>query len=116
MTGKLSSLLLAMSLALPVLADDAASQLQKGIQQVRDGAFQEAVVTLDGAVRQLAPAGNRHDLALAHLYLGSAYLGLKQNERAEAEVKEARRADASVAPDPNAFPPELIALYDKAQA
>lgn len=49
-----------------------------GVRQYGEGNFEEAVFTLDAAVRRLAGARERSsDLARAYLYQGAAYLALQ---------------------------------------
>src|SRR5712691_9547586 len=60
--------------------------LEKGIRQVEGGEFEDAVITLDAAARQLATEGKRpKDLARAYTYLAIAYLELSQEQAAKAK-------------------------------
>src|SRR5262245_66613875 len=72
-------------------------ELARGIRQVSEGDFENAVLTLDGAVRSLAQEPARvRDLAQAYLHLGIAYVALDQRERARASFKEALARDKEI--------------------
>src|SRR5687768_6265018 len=93
--GGLIAAVLAVS-CVEVRADEsaAASDVAAGVRQVEAGELSEAVATLDQAVRRLrTDDGPPTDLWLAHAYLGAAYLGLAQREKAKQSFLEACRID-----------------------
>jgi hypothetical protein len=101
----------------PVNPEPLSPELVKGITQVDEGDLEAAVATLDGVVQKLsATSGNDKELALGHLYLGIAHLGLSQWERAEHEMREAWRRDHGLRLDPKQFPPRVIRLLDEVKA
>ena len=107
------------SLASPPLfaQPDTERDLAEGIHQVEEGDLEAAVVTLDGAARDLATvSGKEKELALAHLYLGMAHLGLSQWERAKKEMREAWRSDRALRLDSSRFPPRVRELYERVRA
>src|SRR5688572_26005222 len=66
------------SLSLALLAAGE-SGLATGIRHVKEGAFEEGLLTLDEVARQLAKdPGRGGELAQAYLYLGVAYVALGQ--------------------------------------
>ncbi|MEO8360220.1 MAG: hypothetical protein ABI672_09340 [Vicinamibacteria bacterium] len=93
------------------------SDLALGIRQVDVGNVAAAVVTLDGAIRQLTGAkGREEELSLAHLYMGIAYIELSQFERAMAEMREAWANNKGLSLDPKKFAPRVIQAFDEAKA
>lgn len=87
-------------------------ELERGVAQVREGAFADAVVTLDGVSRRLVGLGDRPTLlARAYVYLSIAYLGLSQVEAAKATFLEALKADRDVELTPGEFPPRYLAFF-----
>lgn len=99
--------------AQPAAADP---DLAKGINQVRDGDFETAVLTLDGVVRRLSgQPGRSKDLAQAHLHLGIALVGLGQQERADASFREAVTQDRDLRLSPERFSPKVIAMVEAAR-
>jgi len=75
---------LAASPAEPVPGAD--PELEVGLKQVQAGDFEAGAVILEGVVRRLAGQDHSSELARAYLYLGVAYIGLSQQERARAGV------------------------------
>jgi hypothetical protein len=89
--------------------------LEKGIRQVEGGEFEDAVITLDAAARQLAAEGKRpKDLARAYTYLAIAYLELSQEQAAKAKFLEALQADKDLRLDPKQLPPKVIQFFQDA--
>src|SRR5688572_8890777 len=79
----------------------AQADLGAGIRLMEEGDLDQAVIALDAVVQRLTSAkGKEKELALAHLYLGMAHLGLSQWERARAEMREAWRNDKDMKLDP----------------
>jgi len=88
----------------------------KGVQQVNDGDYDAAIVTLDAAARRLSGDPARYkDLAQAYLYLGIAYVGKGHEAAAKAKFREAvgRMKDLSLSPAE--FPPKVIDLFEAAR-
>jgi hypothetical protein len=115
MTSPILGALLAVSLLpLPQTANDAAADLTAGLRQFEEGNLQAAVVTFDGVIRSFGnDPMHRTDLAMAHLYMGAACLGLHQNERAEAEMRKAAQLDPGLVPDPQRLPAAAVALFQR---
>lgn len=90
-------------------SESALAALEEGIRQVDEGDFETALITLDGAVRQLlAEEASEDDLAQAYLYLGVVYLGLGQEPLAQAKFREALRHDEDLNPSRGEFSPRVI--------
>jgi hypothetical protein len=89
------------------------AELEKGIQQAREGDSEAAVLTLDGVSRRLAgqPAQSRA-LARAYTYLAVAYLGLAQEQQARAKFAEALDTDSSLSVTSREFPPRVLELFE----
>ncbi len=118
MSRSLLCLFLSASLAypLPTLAQTTSADLARGIRQVEEGDLSAAIITLDGVIQRAGGAGDRNaELALAHLYLGIAHLGVSQEERAKAEMREAWRNNKGMKLDPKKFPPRVIQAYEEAK-
>jgi hypothetical protein len=91
--------------------------LADGIRQVEEGDLEAAIFTLDSVVQELATKPrNERNLALAHLYLGMAHLGLSQLDRAREEMRHAWQSDHTLKLDANRFPPRVIQLYSETVA
>jgi len=85
-----------------------------GIQQVVEGDFELAVITLDGVVDDLAAQPtHKKELVRAYLYLGVAYVGLGQRQKAQAQFLEAWRLDGSRSLSGHDFPPAIVGLYEE---
>ncbi len=111
MTLSLCALALAVALAEGTSAKDPA--LARGIALVREGEFEAAVLTLDRVVRRLAASPRRdHDLTLAYLYLGIAYLELDQSLSARARFREALALEPGMRLDPRSFSPQVIRAFE----
>lgn len=92
------------------------ANLQKGIRQVEEGDLEAAVFTLDASVRSLsAEKGRANELAVAHLYLAMAHMGLSRIEAAKAEVMAAWRSNQGLTLDPKKFPPTLVRMFEEAK-
>lgn len=106
-------------LASPVGAQPASGPtpgLADGIRQVKDGDFEGALATLDGAVRALAasPSASK-DLAQAYVYLGVAYLGLGQETFARSKFRLALQRDPSLRLSPDEFAARAIRVFESAR-
>lgn len=90
--------------------------LGTGIQQVKEGHFDAALLTLDGVVRRLeGQPGRKTETAQAYLYLGVAYVGLLQEVPARDKFKQALKYDPNLKPDPAEFPPRVIRVFEAAK-
>ncbi len=117
-TRRLLCFLLSLPLINPVpaIGQTGSVELAQGIRQVDEGDLDAALITLDGAVHRLTGVkGRGAELALAHLYLGIAYLGVGQWERAKTEMREAWRNDKGMKLDPKKFPLRVIQAYEEAK-
>lgn len=64
--------------------------LAAGIQQVEEGYYDKAVITLDAVVRRWAgDAARKKDLERAHIYLGVAHVGVGRADQAKAQFRSA---------------------------
>jgi hypothetical protein len=109
--------LLSTNMPLPAAAQAATdAELQRGIQQAREGNFDAAVITLDGVARQLASQpGRAKQLAQAYTYLAVAYLGLSQEQAAKAKFLEALKADGNLDVSTREFPPRIVQFFEQAR-
>lgn len=96
-----------------------ADDLSKGIQQVKDGNFDQGLLTLDEVVNRLAASSDPkdvHDRAQAHLYLGVAYVGLTQETPARKHFREAQKLDPELKLDPQQFPARVVRVFEAARS
>ena len=107
---------LALSAPGPVSLASGSDDLARGIREVAEGDFENAVLTLDGAVRALSrdPAQVK-ELAQAYLHLGIAYVALGQGERARASFKEALLRDKDLRLSPDRYSPKVITAFEEAR-
>jgi hypothetical protein len=92
-------------------------ELAVGIQQVREGEFEQGLVTLENvANRMTAKKGQEATLARVYTYLAVAYMGLAQKEKAKAKFVEAWKADMGMTLSPKEFPPSVIAAFEQAKS
>jgi len=88
--------------------------LELGIRQVTEGSFEEAVFTLDTAVRRLMEQpGRTEELIQAYLYLGAGYVGLDHEDAAKGKFREALKLDPETRLSEGLFPPRVIELFDE---
>ncbi len=103
----------------PVLAQADAPrdrELTDGIQQLKSGDFETAVITLDRVVRRLAARPeSRRDLVEARVQLGVAYVGLGQSEAARTQFREAVVLDPALRLSPEDFSPKVLAAFEAAR-
>jgi len=109
-------------LVLLALASAAAAQpapdagLSKGIAQVQDGYLDDAVTTLNDAVRRLSAVPVRKDdLAQAYLWLGIAYAQLDSEKSGRASFREALRLDPRLSLA-EGWPPKVSRLFAAVRA
>jgi TonB family protein len=89
--------------------------LTKGIAQVQDGRWDDAVSTLSDAVKRLsATPARKEDLAQAYLWLGIAYAQLDSEKSGRASFREALKLDprATLAAG---WPSKVSRLYAEAK-
>jgi hypothetical protein len=84
-----------------------------GIRQWRDGDFDNAVFSLDTAIRRLAaqPELKSH-LPRAYAYLGATYVALDREDVAKGKFREALQLEPQYSLDPNEFPPKVIRVFE----
>lgn len=88
----------------------------KGIQQVEDGDYDAAILTLDNAARRLAADPTKSkELSQAYLYLGIAYVGKGHEAAARAKFREAVKQLKDLSLSPEKFPPRVIDLFEAAK-
>jgi hypothetical protein len=109
---------LALALANPLGAQVSTSDpdVALGIQQVEEGDYDAAILTLDNAARRLSadPARSR-ELSAAYLYLGVAYVGKGHEAAARAKFREAVKQLRDLTLSPEKFPPKVIDLFEAAR-
>src|SRR5687767_9801760 len=104
-------LIVALSFATAAAAQEGA--LETGVRQVREGDFEQALVTLDGVTRTLTSQGGAApELARAHLYLGVAYVGLGQDALAQAKFRRALTLDRTLTLSAEEFPPKVLRSFE----
>jgi hypothetical protein len=103
--------------AQPAFAQAAVNtDVKKGIQQVNDGEYDSAIVTLDGAVRRLTGVpGQTKELAQAYLYLGIAYLAKGHETSARERFREAVKQVRDLDLNPQKFAPRVIEAFERAR-
>ncbi len=88
----------------------------QGVQQVREGDFEAAVVTLEAAARRLeAQAGRQAEAAQARLHLGVARVALGDLEAARVEFRAALRLDATLRVAEDRFSPKVVRVFESAR-
>lgn len=98
---------------LPAAAQAPDPALEEGVRQAQEGDFELAVVTLDGVVQGLRGGGSPRELARAHVYLGVAYLGLRQEQAARASFLEALRTDPGLELSRREYPPRIVDFFEE---
>jgi hypothetical protein len=90
-------------------------ELAEGIALYRQGAFEDAVLTLDSSLRSLERDSSKgHSLAVGYLYLGATYVGLRQSALARSKFLAALRADPKLTISADEFPPAVLRLFGEA--
>lgn len=92
--GVMVSLVTVVASSAPAPAD-LESYLELGMRQLGEGDFEQAVFSLDAAVRGLR-AGGLPSLARAYLYLGVAYLSLGNEKLAQARFRSTPEQDPRI--------------------
>jgi hypothetical protein len=88
------------------------ADLVAGIQLVKEGDFENAVLKLDAAVRGLEAVGERVEAAQGYLYLGVAYLELDQEALARGKFAQALARQPQMSLDPGEFSPQVIRTFE----
>lgn len=90
------------------------SYLALGVRQVNEGSFEDAVFSLDTAVRRLTgqPARSK-ELTRAYVYLGAAYVGLDHEDAAKGKFRKALELDPTLRLSPDQFPPRVIKVFEE---
>jgi TonB family protein len=89
--------------------------LTKGIAQVQDGRWDDAVSTLSDVVKRLSAApARKDDLAQAYLWLGVAYAQLDSEKSGRASFREALKLDPRVTLA-EGWPPKVSRLFAAAK-
>jgi hypothetical protein len=91
--------------------------LEGGIRQVNEGDLENAVITLDAVIQQLAREAHARakELSQAHLYKGVALVGLQQEEPAKASFREALRYDPELRLGKGQFPDRTVRVFEAAR-
>ncbi|HJS57387.1 MAG TPA: tetratricopeptide repeat protein [Vicinamibacteria bacterium] len=90
--------------------------LALGLQQVREGDYEAAVVTLEAAARRLeAQAGRQGEAAQARLHLGVARVGLGDLDAARLEFRSALRLDPTLRVGEDRFSPKVVRVFESAR-
>jgi serine/threonine protein kinase len=87
-----------------------------GLQQMSEGSFREALLTLEPVARRLELAGNGKELARAHFYLAVALLELNRRDEAKERFQRALDRDPSFKVPPTAFSPKIVSFFSSARA
>jgi chitodextrinase len=94
-------------------ARDPLPLLELGRRQVEAGEYADALFALDTAARGFkARPGSASLLAQAHFYLGWAYTGLDQEEKARRRFRDALQAQPAFRPAPGTAPARVMAVFD----
>lgn len=102
------------SAAMP--AEDPDPEVVRGVEQVEEGEYDSAILTLDAAVRRLADKPELPgQLGQAYLYLGIAYLGKGHETLAKAQFREALARVSDLRLSPEMFAPRVIEIFEKAR-
>jgi hypothetical protein len=91
-------------------------EMVKGVQQVEEGDYDAAILTLDRAARRLAADPTKTELlSYAYLYLGIAYLGKGHEAAAKAKFRDAIGQIRDLTLSPEQYPPKVINLFEAAR-
>ena len=114
MTHRRTMAALLLSIASAASAQDGG--LAQGLQQVREGDYEAAVVTLEAAARRLeAQAGRQGEAAQARLHLGVARVGLGDLDAARLEFRSALRLDPTLRVGEDRFSPKVVRVFESAR-
>jgi tetratricopeptide (TPR) repeat protein len=85
--------------------------LEIGIRQVNEGDFENAVFSLETAIRRLPP-GSTDELSRAHLHLGAAHVGAGHEDLAKEPFRRALALTPRVTLRDDEFPPRVIRAFE----
>lgn len=102
-----------LGLAAPTWPDDGG--LQAAIAQVREGDFENAIVSLEVVIQELMPRAEARPVALAYFYLGVAHLGLNQDQVAQSKMIQGLAIDPSLRPDPSQHSRRVLRAFEEAR-
>jgi tetratricopeptide (TPR) repeat protein len=93
--------------------DDSPSDpyFDRGLRQLAEGDFREAILTLEPVARRLEQAGKEKELARAQFYLGVALLELNRQGSAKEHFQSALENDESLKVPPLAFSPKVMSFF-----
>jgi hypothetical protein len=102
---------------LPAAAPSPHPALARGLELMREGDFEAAVLELDAAVRRIEadPAAQAHR-AWAYVYLGVAYLELEQEGVARGKFREALARNPGLRLVPSEFSAQSIRVFEGERA
>jgi len=83
----------------------------RGLRQLAEGDFQEAVLTLEPVARRLEQAGKEKELARAEFYLGIALLELNRQGSAKERFLKALDLDSSLKVPGALFSPKITSFF-----
>ena len=83
----------------------------RGLHQLAQGDFQEAILTLEPVARRLEQAGKEKDLARTEFYLGIALLELNRQGSAKERFLKALELDPSLRVPGAAFSPKITSFF-----
>lgn len=90
--------------------------VKKGIAQVDNGEYEEAILTLDAAARRLVGDPKRRgDLVQAYVYLGVAYMAKGHDTSAKNRFRDALALDKALSLSPEKFAPRVVEAFEKAR-
>jgi tetratricopeptide (TPR) repeat protein len=85
---------------------------QRGLKQLAEGEYQEAILTLEPVVRRLQSQGGRNkEQARAEFYLGVAYLELNRQALAKERFQAALEHDGSLKLAPGTLSPKITSFF-----
>lgn len=90
--------------------------LTAGIRQVQSGEFESGIVSLEAFVKKVSSDKTRSkDLVQAYLWIGVAYVRLREERKAMDMLVDAFRQDETLSPSEQDFPPEVLKVFRKAK-
>jgi tetratricopeptide (TPR) repeat protein len=85
---------------------------QRGLRQLAEGDFQEAVLTLEPVVQRMQTQGGKPKVqARAEFYLGCAYLELNRQALAKERFQSALKHDGSLKLPPGSLSPKVASFF-----
>ena len=87
----------------------------RGLQQMSEGNFREALLTLEPVARRLELAGQDRELARVHFYVAVALLELNRRDEAKERFRRALERDNALKVPPAAFSPKVVSFFSGAR-